>query len=347
MLLGHLALLVFRLHDATFRTEVLQFAVEHLVLAELAFQTAVVEGNLDAGLQSDLVEALLAVGEHPGVVALELVLQALADHLIGAQQVGRGDTLAVGRIGDHDALLLRLGEVLEVLLTHGDVARQSCGLHVHQCRVHGLDIHVVAVDMVVELALHAVVVVDRVEEVGIEVGPFLEGILLSEESWCHVPGDQRCLDEQGATAAHGVDEVGVALPARHQDHTCCQHLVQRCLYALLAVAAAVERLTAGVEAQRALVFGNMHVQTDVWVGHRDVRPLACPLAELIDDGVLHFIRYELRVAEFLGEHDGIDGKRLVASDILRPVDLLDLLIHLVGTSGLEVADGLQYSDGGV
>ena len=88
MLLGHLALLLLGLHDAAFRAEVLQFSIEHLVLAELALQTAVIQRNLYAWLQSYLVEALLAIAQYPCIITLELVLQSLTYHLVCTKQVG-------------------------------------------------------------------------------------------------------------------------------------------------------------------------------------------------------------------------------------------------------------------
>ena len=84
VLFCHLTLLLVSLHDTTLRAEVLQFAIEHLILAELTLQTAVVKRNLDAGLQANLVETLLTIAEHPGVVALELVFQSLANHLVSS-----------------------------------------------------------------------------------------------------------------------------------------------------------------------------------------------------------------------------------------------------------------------
>ena len=50
-----------------------------------------------------------------------MMLQAFANHLVGAQQVGGGDALAVGRIHNDDALLLGLCKVFEVSLFHGDI----------------------------------------------------------------------------------------------------------------------------------------------------------------------------------------------------------------------------------
>ena len=80
------------------------------------------------------------------------MLQPLANHLVGAQQVGRGDTLAIGRIGDNDTLCRRLGEVLEVLFVDGNVVGQPCGTDIEACRVDCLDVDVIAVDVVVELS---------------------------------------------------------------------------------------------------------------------------------------------------------------------------------------------------
>ena len=87
-LFGHLLLLLFCLDSATLGTEVLDFAVKQLVFAELTLQRTIEEGNLDRGLQTNLVKAFLTVRQYPGVVARKLVFQTLANHLVGAQQVG-------------------------------------------------------------------------------------------------------------------------------------------------------------------------------------------------------------------------------------------------------------------
>ena len=293
VLLGHLALLLFGLHHATFRAEVLQFTVKHLVLTELALQTAVVKGNLDAGLQTNLVEALLAVAQYPGVVALELVLQSLTNHLVGTQQVGCRDTLTIRWVRYHDALVGRLCKVLEVLLLYGDDIAQSGCLHIHAGGVHSLHVDVVAVNLVVKLTLLTLVVVDLIKQVGIKVRPLLKGKLLAEQSWCHVLGYQGSLNQQGTATTHGVDKISIGLPSAQQNHTSCQHLVQWCLYTLLAVATTMQTLTARVETQRTFVFSNVHVQSDVRVGHRYIGALARLLAELVNNRILYFIRNKL------------------------------------------------------
>ena len=275
------------------------------------------------------------------------MLQPFANHLIRAQQVGCGDTLAIGRIGHHDALLLRLGEVLEVALRHGDVAGQSGSLDVQKCRIDRLDVDIVAINVVVELALLGVVIIDFVEQFGVEVGPFLESILLAEQARCHVVSDECRLDKQRAGAAHGVDEVTLALPAGHKDDAGCQHLVDGRFDGLLPVAAPVQGLAAGVKAQRTLVVGNMDVQPDVGVGDTDVRPLSRLLAELVNNGILHLVGHELRMPELVREDDRVDGKGLVDRQIAGPVNILHTLVDVVGRQRLEVLDGFEDADGGV
>ena len=223
--LGHLTLLFLRFDDASLFAIYLHLAVEHLVFAELAFQRAVKQRNLDRRLQANLVEAFFPITEHPGVVARKLVFQPLAYHLIGGQQVGCRDAFSIRRIGHHDAGFLRLLEVLEVLLVDGDVAGETSRFDVHAGGIDRFDVHIVTIDVVFELTLLRVVVVDFVKEFRVEVGPLLKCKLLTEQARSHIPRNECSLDEQGAGTAHGVNEISLSLPSRHQNHSCCQYLV--------------------------------------------------------------------------------------------------------------------------
>ena len=86
--LGHRLLLFFRLQRVSFFAELAKLSLKQLVFAELTFQRPIENRNLDAGAQSDLVEALLAIAKHPRLIALKFMLQFLADHLVRCQQVG-------------------------------------------------------------------------------------------------------------------------------------------------------------------------------------------------------------------------------------------------------------------
>ena len=46
-----------------------------------------------------------------------------------------------------------------------------------------------------------------------------------------------------------------------------------------------------------MILGNMDVQTDIGIGHRDIGALARFLAELVHDGIFHLVRNELGVSE--------------------------------------------------
>ena len=46
-----------------------------------------------------------------------------------------------------------------------------------------------------------------------------------------------------------------------------------------------------------VILGDMYVQTDIGIGHRDVGALARLLAELVHDGILHLVRNEFGVSE--------------------------------------------------
>ena len=96
---------------------------------------------------------------------------------------------------------------------YADGIRQSCSLDIHTSGIHSLDVDIVAIDVILEFTFLTLVVIDFVEELGIEIRPFLKGKLLSEESWSHVLGNERSLDKQGAATTHRIDKVGISLPA--------------------------------------------------------------------------------------------------------------------------------------
>ena len=197
VLLSHLALLALSLHNTAFRTEVLHLAVEHHILAEFALQASVEYRNLDRWFQTNLLEALLAVAQYPSLVAGKSLLEALAYHLVGVQEVRGRDALTVWRVHHDDALLCWLGEVLEVLLGDGDILAKTGSTYVEISCIDSLHVNIVTIDMVLELALLRVVVINHIEEILVEIVPLLEGKLLAEYTWRDVAGDEGSFDGDG------------------------------------------------------------------------------------------------------------------------------------------------------
>ena len=171
------------------------------------------------------------------------MLESLAYHLVGCKEVGRGDTLTVWRIHNEETLVGRTLKVLEVSLLHCHIFCKAGSSYVQTCGVYSLHVDVVAIDVMVELTLIGIVVVDAVEQVGIEIVPLLESELLAEYARTHVVGYQGCFHEKRTRTAHGVDEVGFTLPSGHKNHSCCQNFVQWCLYRFLAIATTVQRFS--------------------------------------------------------------------------------------------------------
>lgn len=209
-----------------------------------------------------------------------------------ASKSGVGDTLTVGRIGDNDALLLRLLEVLEVTAVEVNITGETCSTGIDAGGIDRLHIDVIAIDMVLELALARIVIIDLVEQILVEVGPFLKGKLLAKDARRDIAGDKGSLDGDGARTTHRINEVGIALPACHEDHASCQYLVERGCHALLSVATAVERLAATVEGQCGVKLGDVDVETDIGIGDGDIGTLPRLLAKLVHDGVFHFVGHK-------------------------------------------------------
>ena len=264
MFLSHSPLLFFRFEDISFTAEVAKLTSKHLVATQLTLQRTVVKRNLYAWAQTYLVEALLTITKYPRLITLEGMFQSFTNHLVCLKEIRCRDAFSVWRVGNHYCRLLRLCEVFEVLLLHGDVVGKTCRTNITQGGVNSLHVNIIAVDVVLELALFGVVVIHLVEELCVEVVPLLEGKLLAEQSWCHVMCYECSLNKQGAATAHRVNEVGLAAPSAHKDNTRSKDFVEGRFHTLLTIASTVQTLAAGVETQCCLVLGDVYVQTDIW-----------------------------------------------------------------------------------
>ena len=120
------------------------------------------------------------------------------------------------------------------------------------CRV---DIRSVAFES--ELAFIAFIVIDTVEQLLVEVDPFLESELFAVDARSDVQGDHGGFYQQCTGAAHRVDEVRLAFPACLQDHTGSQYFVQWGFRLFHTVT--VEALTRTVDRQGTIVMGDMYI----------------------------------------------------------------------------------------
>ena len=293
--------------------------VEDDKLEQFAVQSAIVQGIAYRRLEADLERLLLVAADEPSVIAHKGVLQLGAQVAVELVDVVHAQALAVGRIADERAALGHDVDVAQVAALEFDILVQAGALDIGTSDGNGFALDVAAIDLVGELALGAIVVVDRVKQVGVIVGPLLEGILVTIDTRGNVGADEGCLDKEGARATHGIDQVGVTLPAAEHNDARCQHLVDGRVGLRHAPAALEQRVSAAVERQGHVTSRDVDVESDFGVAQPDAGALAILLAEIVGDGVLDTIGDKAGVVKHLAIDGGVDGKCGVDGHQLLPV----------------------------
>ena len=105
----------------------------------------------------------------------------------------------------------------------------------------------------------------------------------------------------------------------------------------------MERIARRIEREGAVFLGNVDIELHVRIGDADVGAFTCRVAEIIDNGVLDLIGNELRMAEFVGEHDGIHSEGRMDIQVLAPVNLANGFVDAIRILGLEMLDGLEHT----
>ena len=52
--------------------------------------------------------------------------------------------------------------------------------------------------MMLELPFLTLIIIDVIKKLSIEIGPFLKGILMTEQAWCHILRNQSSLNQDSA-----------------------------------------------------------------------------------------------------------------------------------------------------
>ena len=188
----------------------------------------------------------------------------------------------------------------------------------------------------------AVVVINLAEKIGIKITPFLKTETLPVYPRRNSQRNHRRLNQQGSRSAHRVDECAFSAPARFQDHTRRQHLIERSISLRNAITAFVQRFAGTVQRKRAGFVRNVDIENQIGIGDAYGRTFVVSLVEPVNDGILHPVGYKFGMAENMGKNHRVDGKCLVQRQILVPVQLLDRLVNLVGSFSFKFINGFQY-----
>ena len=274
------------------------------------------------------------------------MFQPVAYRLVEPQQVARRKAFAIGRVGDENTF----GRGCRFIPLEGhdfevDVFGYAGTFDVLGGNVDSPGRDVAAVYAMSKFAFVAVVVVECLEKLLVEVLPPFEGKALAEDAGIGVGGDEGGFDENGTRAAHGVDKVFLAVPAGFEYHAGRQHLVDGRLGLSHAVAPLVERLARTVERE-----GTAHLR-DVQVEHH-LGPVeahrgtfAALLHEVVGYGVFGAVGDKFGVFEAVGVGDRVDREGGLGREQRLPRESLHLFINLVGVCGFELVDGFEYSQG--
>ena len=339
-------LIVHPLDMASLGAEIGITAIEKHILPQRALDASVENRKLHRRLQSDAGDIVVIRPDYPHVPAGEILFQAVADAPVELVDIVRFQTVSVGWICHHHARLgvfrpFRQGTARDLHhLLH------LCRPHVPACYGHGLRVDVAAVYLEGELTLVAVVIVEPLEEVGVEIGPFLEGEMRAVDARVDVGGDEGGLDQECSGAAHRVHEIAVAPPSGLHDDAGGERLVDRGLGLFRAVTALRERLSARIERDGHAGVLDVYVQHYVGPGDTDRRSLTGRVAEMVHDAVFHAVGGEFAVGELLAVDCGVDCERGLRSHVFLPFNVAHDIIQLVGVACREFLDGLEYPQRG-
>ena len=304
-----------RLEDAAITTEGFHLSAESDKSADLAVKSAVLQGNALRRLQSESIEECLLAADNPCLISRKIVLEFAAKRTVDGGNVLGMQALAVGRVGNHQTtgLLTSLGnfgkgKVADVALLHGDIVSHAGSLHVFEGGPYGIVIEVVAINMVIEFAFLAVIIVDFGQKVGIEILPILKSETFTEDSGMDIAGHQCRFDKESTATAEGVDNVAVELPAAHLDDCSCKHLIDGCFDGSFTVSTQMQAFAARVERKGTYVLCDVDVEAKLRICHADIGTLPFALHEIVHNGILYLVGDEAGVAESGAVDGSIDGE---------------------------------------
>ena len=152
--------------------------------------------------------------------------------------------------------------------------------------------HVTGVNLVRELPLLAVVFIQLLEQLLVEVMPFLKGKTVSEDAWRNVQGYQSGFNDDSSASAHWIDEVTLSVPSCHQQHSRCHGFTDGCLVLHHSVSTLVQALARAVQTQRAVVPRYVNVHNQVWIRQSHRRTFTFFLHEVVGYRIFDPVRHE-------------------------------------------------------
>ena len=164
-----------------------------------------------------------------------------------------------------------------------------------------------------------------------------------------IGGHQHAFDQQGAAAAHGVEQgaaFGMDLrPLAAQQHRGGEVFLQRRFALRGAPAAAMQGATADIQRQDRPALAHQQVYAHIGRSHVHRRARAVAGADAVDDGVLDALRGVTFVRERRSGYMRVDRQRPFRRDVLVPVDRMHALVEILFVGAIELGQRPQHATG--
>ncbi|MNZ79882.1 hypothetical protein D3C78_984970 [compost metagenome] len=179
--------------------------------------------------------------------------------------------------------------------------------------------------------------------------PGAEAPALALEVRCHIGGDHRRFDQEGAYTAHRVGQGatlgGDAWPAGTDQHRRGQVFLERRSTLLQAIAALVQAVAGEVERKNRLAPVQTQVNTHVRVDFFYRWAQTFTIAQFVDDGILDLQRAEVGVVDARAMAAELDRQGTVGRQVIGPVDSVHAIVKVVGIFHVEALEHQQHAVG--
>ena len=197
-----------------------------------------------------------------------------------------------------------------------------------------------------KLTFLRLIVIQFIKQFLVKVRPLFKSESRSVYARRDVKRNHRSLYENSSGAAHRVNQVALSVPPRNKQQTSGKHFVYRSLGLTNSVASLMQRFARAVKRNCALVVSNMNANLNIRVINTDRRTLVAFLAEMVSNSIFHLIRKEFGVFEYFGINHGVNRKSFRRVQIQTPVQLLNLVVHIISILRLKFKYRFQNTQSG-
>jgi len=354
--LGLLALSLTLLGSTTLASH--ELIRHHLDQQQLARQGAVPERILLVATDTHALAQVRSTGKYRRLPVQTGLTQAFAEVLVEVEQARLiTQTLAVGRVTDHQAFLVLVRARLEgrdFALVNLDPVAQARTLDIvarwlDQARIGFITTNPQRWLGHADLGALGGFVVEFFPDGRNVTEPGIETPMDTIEVRCHIGGNHCTFDKERTHATHRVSQGsafgGHTWPARTNQDGCREVFLQRGCTLLQTVATLVQAAARQVQRQNGFATVQAQVDAHVRADLVDRRTLAAWRAQFVDDGVLYLQRTEVGVVDTRTVTTELNGQGAIRDHMVLPVNVQHTVVQVFSVLHRETLEHQQHTVG--